>query len=219
MPLWQLAARRYSKIACYVTASVVFAAGAIGLLIAALPTVSRTCIDVAITGPDGLVHSVCDVGGSGSFGWTVYTPLTADGSADVTLGPPLVVVVILVVAIGIGYAGQQVFPLSLLADLSAEAEATTSGKRAGVFAGVWTAGETFGMALGPGIYGVVLALGSYVSLPGATTDSTPAMAALLQPQSAAIAIIIGFTVIPAVCVLAPLGLLRKLSTSQGTSPI
>jgi len=219
MPLWQLAARRFSKIACYVAASVIFGAGAIGLLIATLPTVGRTCLGVAITGPDGLVHSVCDVGGSGSFGWTAYTPLTPDGSAGVTLGPPLAVVVMLVVAIGIGYAGQQVFPLSLLADLSAEAESATGGKRAGVFAGVWTAGETFGMALGPGIYGVVLAVGSYVSLPGASTDLTPAMAALLQPQSAAIAIIIGFTLIPALCVLAPLGLLRRLSTSEGTASI
>jgi Na+/melibiose symporter-like transporter len=214
MPLWQLAARRYSKVACYVAASVLFAAGAIGLLIAALPTLGRSCIDVAISGPGG-DHGVCSIGGSPAFGWTSYTPLTS----DVSLGPPLAVVVALVVAIGIGYAGQQVFPLSLLADLSAEAETETGGKRAGVFAGVWTAGETFGMALGPGIYGVVLALGSYISLPGSpsdsATESVPAMAALLQPQSAAIAIILGFTAIPALCVLAPLVMLKKLSTSHG----
>lgn len=217
MPLWQLAARRWSKVGCYVAASLLFAAGAIGLAITALPTVSRTCIDVAITGPDGLDHAVCSIGGSASFGWTEYAPLT-DGSAAVSIGPPLIAVVALVVLVGIGYAGQQVFPLSLLADLSAEAEQQSGAKRAGVFAGVWTAGETFGMALGPGIYGIVLALGSYVSLPGVAEDAPPAMAALLQPQSAAIAIIIGFTLIPAFFVLVALPLLRKVG-GHGSAPV
>jgi Na+/melibiose symporter-like transporter len=215
MPVWQLTARRYSKVACYVAASVLLAAGAIGLLVTAMPAIGRTCITVAIAGPDGLDHGVCSVGGSAAFGWTSYTPL----ESGVSLGPPLVVVIALVVVIGVGYAGQQVFPLSLLADFSAEAETETGGKRAGVFAGVWTAGETFGMALGPGIYGVVLALGSYVSLPGAAIESTPATVALLQPQSAAIAIIVGFTLIPALCVLAPLPLLRKITRSPGAQQL
>ena len=38
--------------------------------------------------------------------------------------------------------------------------------RAGVFTGVWTAGETLGLALGPGLFALVLALGGYVSSTG-----------------------------------------------------
>ncbi len=37
---------------------------------------------------------------------------------------------------------------------------------AGVFTGVWTAGETLGLELGPGLYALVLALGGYVSSTG-----------------------------------------------------
>lgn len=211
MPVWQIAARRFSKVACYATASALFAAGAVGLLAASLPTLGRTCIGPAIALPGGGVSpGVCSIGGSAAFGWTSYTPLTSNDVA-VQLGPPLALVVALVVVIGVGYAGQQVFPLSLLADYSADAEAAAGAKRAGVFAGVWTAGETFGMALGPGIYGLVLAAGSYASLPTAATDPAPAMAALLQPQSAAIAIVIGFTLLPAILVAGPLPLLKRLS--------
>jgi len=180
MPLWQLAAARYSKVACYVAASVLFAAGALGIIGVTLFTSYQSFIAVSIIGPNGeeLNH--------GTFH-----------------GPPTAVVIALVVIIGIGYAGQQVFPLSLLADISAEAETESGGKRAGVFAGVWTAGETFGLALGPGIYGIVLAIGGYLS----------ATAANRQPMSAAMAIAVGFTVIPAVCVLVALPLLRRVSTS------
>jgi hypothetical protein len=56
-------------------------------------------------------------------------------------------------------------------------------------------------------------------LPGAAIESTPATVALLQPQSAAIAIIVGFTLIPALCVLAPLPLLRKITRSPGTQQL
>jgi Na+/melibiose symporter-like transporter len=193
MPVWQLAAARWSKIVCYVAASVLFAAGAIGIAIVALSAPRVTSV---------------------SFGWTSYTPLTEAGS--VPGAPSLVVVIALVVLVGVGYAGQQVFPLSLLADFSAEAETETGGKRAGVFAGVWTAGETFGMALGPGIFGAVLAVGSYRSL-GA--DVPAEVAASMQPSSAAIAIILGFTLIPAFFVLVALPLLKQLARSQGAQQV
>ncbi len=196
MPVWQLLASKLSKIACYVAASVLFAVGAIGILAVTLFTSYHSCFGPAVVGPGG----------------------TESGSCQFH-GPPMWAVIALVVLIGIGYAGQQVFPLSLLADLSAAAETETGGKRAGLFAGVWTAGETFGLALGPGIYGAVLAAGSYAS----------ATAAGLQPPSAVIAIAIGFTAIPAVCALVPLPMLRRVdppatvpaspaSEPAGTSP-
>lgn len=179
MPLWQLLAARYSKIACYVAASLSFAAGAIGIIVVTLATSYATGGGPALTQPDGTV-----IDASYRFH-----------------GPPVAVVIAFVVLIGIGYAGQQVFPLSLLADLSAEAETESGGKRAGLFAGVWTAGETFGLALGPGIYGIVLAIGGYLS----------ATAADKQPMSAALAVAIGFTAIPALLMLLPLPMLRRVS--------
>ena len=68
--------------------------------------------------------------------------------------------------VGVGYAGCQMFPLAMLPDVAAADAARTGESRAGVFTGVWTAGETLGLALGPGLYAVVLALGGYVSSTG-----------------------------------------------------
>ncbi|WP_327222819.1 MFS transporter [Kibdelosporangium aridum] len=79
-------------------------------------------------------------------------------------------------------------------------EKRTGVRRAGLFSGVWTAGETLGFALGPGVYGLILAIGGYVSSTGAS---------VVQPQSAVTAALIGFTVVPVVLVLAALPLLTK----------
>jgi len=78
--------------------------------------------------------------------------------------------------------------------------ARTGQNRIGVFTGVWTAGETLGLALGPGLYGLVLALGGYVS----STDSSAA-----QPESAVTAITLGFSLVPAVLVAGSLLLLAR----------
>ncbi len=109
-------------------------------------------------------------------------------------------VVIVVVLIGAGYAGLQVFPLSLLPDLTVAAEKRTGARRAGIFAGVWTAGETLGLAIGPGIYGLTLAAGGYLS--GVSAEG--------QPSSAVAASALGFALIPAAAVLLPIPLLARL---------
>jgi GPH family glycoside/pentoside/hexuronide:cation symporter len=107
---------------------------------------------------------------------------------------------------GVGYSGVQVFPLSILPDVISAEEDRTGARLAGVFAGVWTAGETLGLALGPGVYGLVLAAGGYVS----STDGTA-----VQPESAVVAALLGFTVVPAVFALAALPLLtRKLEAAR-----
>jgi Na+/melibiose symporter-like transporter len=178
MPVWQALAARWSKARCYVAASVIFAAGAAGIAVLALT--SDRARDVPMSMP----------------------------TAAIPPGPAATPVILLVVLVGIGYAGQQVFPLSLLADLSADAERESGGKRAGLFAGVWTAGETFGLALGPGIYGGVLAAGSYLS--GTVADQ--------QPASAVIAVALGFTIIPAVLMVVPLPLLRRVEP-ESPSPV
>ena len=73
--------------------------------------------------------------------------------------------------VGVGYAGCQVFPLAMLPDAAAVDARRTGSNRAGVYTGVWTAGETLGLALGPGVYAVVLTLGGYRSSPRATSPS------------------------------------------------
>lgn len=105
---------------------------------------------------------------------------------------PAWLVYLVVAVIGGGYAGQQVFALAMLPDCIAYDTARTGRRQAGVFTGLWTAGETFGLALGPGIYGLVLQLSGYVS------SSTGTAAA--QPDSARLGVLLGFTVLPALLI-------------------
>lgn len=103
--------------------------------------------------------------------------------------------------VGAGYAGAQVFPLAMLADAAAVDAARTGSGRVGVFTGVWTAGETLGLALGPGLYGLCLALGGYVSSSGGSTPQ--------QPGSAIHAIVLGFSLLPATLTVLSLWWIRR----------
>jgi Na+/melibiose symporter-like transporter len=135
-------------------------------------------------------------------GFVMATFVFAAGLLGVTgarVFPPVVIVLFVAVA-GIGYAGLQVFPLSLLPDVIAAEEERTGQVRAGVFAGVWTAGETLGLALGPALYGGILALGGYVSSAGEV---------VAQPPSAITAVVAGVALVPALFALAALPLLRR----------
>lgn len=97
-----------------------------------------------------------------------------------------------VALVGVGYAGCQVFPLAMLPDVAAADARRTGESRTGVYTGVWTAGETLGLALGPGLFALVLAVGSYRS----STDD----ADIAQPDSALTAITLGFSLLPALLV-------------------
>ena len=103
--------------------------------------------------------------------------------------------------VGCGYAGEQVFALSMLPDCVAYDAARTGRRQAGVFTGVWTAGETFGLALGPGIFAILLQITGYVSVSGD--------AIVAQPNGARAGIIVGFTVLPALIVMAGLLAMRR----------
>jgi GPH family glycoside/pentoside/hexuronide:cation symporter len=107
-----------------------------------------------------------------------------------------------VVLVGVGYAGCQVFPMAMLPDAAAVDARRTGSNRAGVYTGVWTAGETLGLALGPGVFALALTLGSYRS----STDGDVA-----QPGSALNAIVIGFSVVPAVLTVVSLLWLSRYS--------
>jgi GPH family glycoside/pentoside/hexuronide:cation symporter len=112
----------------------------------------------------------------------------------------MALVVALVVVVGIGYAGMQMFPLAMLPDAIAADEAASGQRRAGVFTGVWTAAETLGLAVGPGVLGLLLGLAGYVS---STGDD------VAQGPTAVLAVRLGFSVLPAVLVLASLPVLAR----------
>jgi GPH family glycoside/pentoside/hexuronide:cation symporter len=113
---------------------------------------------------------------------------------------PPVAVYLIVAAIGCGYAGQQVFAMAMLPDCIAHDTERTGRRQAGVFTGVWTAGETLGLALGPGLYALILQIFGYVS------SSTGEAAA--QDDTARLGVLLGFTVMPALLVGAATVLLR-----------
>lgn len=108
---------------------------------------------------------------------------------------------------GVGYAGAQVFPLAMLPDVAAADAAATGTTRTGVFTGVWTAGETIGLALGPGLYALALQLGGYAA---GAADQTPA---------ARTAIVAGFELVPAVLVAASLLALRRYTLDERSAGV
>jgi Na+/melibiose symporter-like transporter len=110
------------------------------------------------------------------------------------------VVYLAVVLVGVGYAGCQVFPMAMLPDAAAVDARRTGSNRVGVYTGVWTAGETLGLALGPGVFALVLAIGGYRS----STDGD-----IAQPDSAVTAITLGFSILPAALILLSLWWLRS----------
>ncbi|MFF5080297.1 MFS transporter [Actinoplanes sp. NPDC000266] len=113
--------------------------------------------------------------------------------------PPLPIYLIVAV-IGVGYAGQQVFAMAMLPDCIAHDTERTGKRQAGVFTGLWTAGETLGLALGPGLFALVLQVFGYVS--SSTGEAAP------QDDTARLGVLLGFTVVPAVLVAAAVPLLR-----------
>ncbi|MFY1617891.1 MFS transporter [Micromonospora sp. WMMD736] len=121
---------------------------------------------------------------------------------------PPVVVYLVVAVLGVGYAGQQVFALAMLPDCIAYETARTGRRQAGVFTGLWTAGETLGLALGPGIYGLVLQVSGYVSSDTGT--------AAVQSDTARLGVLLGFTLIPALLIAPPILLLRHYTLPTPT---
>ena len=120
-------------------------------------------------------------------GWWIVAPIAVGGAA---------------------YAGIQTLPMAMIPDVitvegrKADAGAVAGaghGTRerheaeAGTFSGVWTAGETIGLALGSVILAGVLAVSGYVE--------TAAGEVVAQPESAILGIWLSFSVIPAALML------------------
>ena len=141
--------------------------------------------------------------------------LFATGALALLAAPTLAAVSIylIVALIGCGYAGQQVFAMAMLPDCIAYDTERTGRRQAGVFTGVWTAGETLGLALGPGIYALVLQVFGYVS--SATGEAAP------QDATARLGVLLGFTLVPAALVGGAVLLLRAyrdISRADAVAP-
>jgi len=128
--------------------------------------------------------------------------LFATGALALLAAPTLAAAAtyLIVALIGCGYAGQQVFAMAMLPDCIAYDTERTGRRQAGVFTGVWTAGETLGLALGPGIYALVLQVFGYVS--SSTGEAAP------QDDTARLGVLLGFTLVPAALVGGAVLLLR-----------
>jgi GPH family glycoside/pentoside/hexuronide:cation symporter len=97
----------------------------------------------------------------------------------------------------------------MLADCIGLDTERTGRRQAGVFTGLWTAGETLGLALGPGVYALILQTFGYVS------SSTGTAAA--QDATARLGVLLGFSLVPAVLVGAAVLLLRPYRDVRGLS--
>lgn len=137
-------------------------------------------------------------------GYVLSSLVLATGAATavVAQSAPAAVLFGAVVLVGVGYAGCQVFPLAMLPDAAAVDARRTGEGRAGVYTGVWTAAETLGLALGPAVFALVLTFGDYRS----STSGDVA-----QPDSALTAIVLGFSLLPALLTLVSLAWLARYS--------
>ncbi|QFY13576.1 MFS transporter [Nonomuraea phyllanthi] len=105
----------------------------------------------------------------------------------------LVATLALTALAGVCYAALQLLPLSLLPD-TVHADAPRTGHaQAGAFTGLWTAGETAGLALGPGLFALVLAVSGFAS--------APVESPVAQPPEALTGLLLGFTALPALLML------------------
>jgi glycoside/pentoside/hexuronide:cation symporter, GPH family len=196
----------------------------VGTLLAGVSYVARhlltdpaasTVLFVAFVGPALLVSPLWERWAARRgkrSGYLVSTAVLVVGAAALwtTTGAPAWLVYVAAGIAGVGYAGTQVCPLAMLPDVAAQATRTTGANRTGVLTGIWTAGETLGLALGPGLYGLVLALGGYVASTGAPVP---------QPPSALTAIAVGFTVVPAVLIAVSLLPISRYALDERTTSV
>lgn len=108
---------------------------------------------------------------------------------------------------GAAYAGMQSLPMAMLPDVISHDARRRGQERAGLFGGVWTAGETTGMALGATLLSLVLALTGYQAHAG--TEQ------VLQSAPAVTGIVLSFSLVPAVLIMLSLIPLTRYRLRKG----
>ena len=93
---------------------------------------------------------------------------------------------------GAGYAGMQSLPMAMLPDVITHDASRHGDGSAGTFGGVWTAGETTGMALGAVALSMVLQATGFIESVGSVVAT--------QPTAASDGIVLSFSVLPAVII-------------------
>ncbi|MDL9947801.1 MFS transporter [Gordonia sp. ABSL11-1] len=137
---------------------------------------------------------------SGFFIATVIFAVATIGLCGLRWSPGWWVYPVIGIA-GAAYAGMQSLPMAMIPDVISDDERRHGPGSAGIVGGVWTAGETTGMALGAVVLTVFLTLGGYVSSE-ADTDIT-------QPAAATTAMIVAFSIVPAALAAGSLVLIRR----------
>jgi glycoside/pentoside/hexuronide:cation symporter, GPH family len=108
---------------------------------------------------------------------------------------------------GAAYAGMQSLPMAMLPDVISHDARLHGVGRAGSFGGVWTAGETAGMALGATLITIALALTGYIESAGSEV--------VVQPDAAIVGIVVSFSLLPALLVLLSLVPLARYPLRKG----
>jgi Na+/melibiose symporter-like transporter len=106
--------------------------------------------------------------------------------------------------LGVCYAALQLLPLALLPETVHADTERTGHTQAGAFTGAWTAAETGAMALGSGVYSAVLALTGFRSAEAGTE--------VVQSETALSGLTAGFTLVPALLMLASVPLVLAYRT-------
>ncbi|WP_308465380.1 MFS transporter [Rathayibacter soli] len=108
---------------------------------------------------------------------------------------------------GAGYAGMQSLPMAMLPDVISHDAVSNGPGRAGIFGGMWTAGETTGMALGATVLSIVLAATGYLAHSGTAT--------VAQSAEAVTGIVLSFSVVPGALIAVSLIPLLKYRLRKG----
>jgi Na+/melibiose symporter-like transporter len=142
-------------------------------------------------------------------GYLVATLMFLGGTLVLLFGGRTLSLPIIYAAIalcGMAYGGLQMFPLAMLPDCIAADTARSGHARAGVFTGLWAAGETLGFALGPGLVLVVLAVSGFIS--------SRADELVVQPDSAITGVLMAFTAVPAVLITISIPFILRYSRAS-----
>lgn len=118
---------------------------------------------------------------------------------------------------GAAYAGMQSLPMAMLPDVISHDARSNGPGRAGTFGGMWTAGETTGMALGATALTLVLGATGYISRTAAESAAVVSAGGVSagQPASAIVGVVLSFSVIPAAVIAVSLIPLSRYRLRKG----
>jgi Na+/melibiose symporter-like transporter len=202
-----LAALRGSRAFRMLLATFLLQALATGMMLAGAAYISKWVLQAGTTGTTFLFIALIAPALVCAPVWSLISRRTgkelAFGAASVLFGLAALSLVMLVwmpgpwlyapVALaGAAYAGMQTLPMAMLPDVISHDAKTNGPGRAGIFGGVWTAGETTGMALGAVVLTLILALTGY--------QESVADVAVEQSANAITGIVLSFSIVPAIMI-------------------